>query len=279
MHPVPVLCFPFAGAGASAFRRCQEYPSEVLRICPVQLPGREERFDEEPYHDVVQAAADLLPDVLDLIDGNPRVALFGHSLGAVLGYEMAHQLTAIDGLTVVQLFVSGSPGPWTRRSRRATGLSGDEFLGRVREFAGYTHPALEHPELRDMLLPTLRADVAMHEDYLAPSAKPLDAPITSIRGTQDELVSASEASEWAAATSKGWRTVELPGSHMYLVDSPVELVRLMASVLGASVLGAGGLGADVLGAGGLGAEVAGAGVPGAGVLGAEMLGAEHPVGR
>ena len=231
MEPVPVLCFPFAGAGASAFRRCREYPAEVLRICPVQLPGREERFDEPPYTDVSRAVADLLPAVLDLIDHDPRVALFGHSLGAVLGYEMAHQLAQVDGLTVVQLFVSGSPGPWTRRERRATGLLDEEFLERVREFAGYAHPALEHPELRELLLPTLRADVAMHEDYLAPSDKRLPAPITSIRGAADELVSAEQSAEWAAATSRGWRAVEVPGSHMYLVDSPAELVRLMAGVL------------------------------------------------
>lgn len=231
MEPVPVLCFPFAGAGASAFRRCQEYPTEVLRICPVQLPGREERFGEPPHTDVSAAVAELLPDALDLVDGSPTVALFGHSLGAVLGYEMAHQLTQVDGLTVTRLFVSGSPGPWTSRSRRATGLSDEEFLERVREFAGYAHPALEHPELRDMLLPTLRSDVAMHEDYLAPSPKPLAAPITSIRGTADELVSASQSAEWAAATSVEWQSLELPGTHMYLVDDPGSLVRLMADVL------------------------------------------------
>lgn len=231
MDPIPVLCFPFAGAGASAFRRCQEYPSPVLRICPVQLPGREERFDEQPYTDVVGAVDELLPDVLDLVEGSTRVALFGHSLGAVLGYEMAHRLCQLDGLAVVRLFVSGSPGPWTRRDRRATGLTDEEFLERVREFAGYTHPALEHPELRDMLLPTLRADVAMHEDYLAPSPKPLAAPITSIRGAADELVSAAQAREWAAATSVGCSAVELPGNHMYLVDSPAELVRAMERVL------------------------------------------------
>jgi len=231
MPPVPVLCFPFAGAGASALRRLQEHPTDVLRICPVQLPGREERFDEPPYTDVLRAVAELLPEALDQVDGSPRVALFGHSLGAVLSYEMAHQLAAVEGLSVAQLFVSGSPGPWTRRERRATGLSDEEFLERVREFAGYAHPALDHPELREMLLPTLRADVAMHEDYLAPSPKPLDAPITSIRGTHDELVSAEQSDEWAQATTAGWQSVELPGNHMYLVDSPGDLVRLMETVL------------------------------------------------
>jgi surfactin synthase thioesterase subunit len=234
MAAIPVLCFPFAGAGASAFRRCQEYPSERVRVVPVQLPGREELFGEQPYTCVGDAVDGLLPGVLERLGGDRTVALFGHSLGAVLAYETAHRLAQLDGLTVGQLFVSGSPGPWTRRERRATGLTDGEFLDRVREFAGYTHPALVHPELREMLMPTLRADVAMHEDYLAPSGKRLDVPVTSIRGGADELVSAEQAAEWAAATSREFRQVELPGSHMYLVDAPADLVRLFEQVLSAA---------------------------------------------
>lgn len=231
MAAVPVLCFPFAGAGASVFRRCQEYPSELVRIVPVQLPGREELFGEPPYPSVEAAVGGLLPTVLEQLGTERTVALFGHSLGAVLAYETAHRLGQLDGLTVARLFVSGSPGPSTRRQRRATGLTDDEFLDRVRDFAGYTHPALEHPELREMLLPTLRADVAMHEDYVAPAGKPLAAPVTSIRGAGDELVSAAQAAQWAAATSRGCSQVELPGNHMYLLDAPAELVRLFERVL------------------------------------------------
>jgi surfactin synthase thioesterase subunit len=236
MERIPILCFPFAGAGASAFRRGQEYQSDLVRLCPVQLPGREERFGEPAYTEVGQAVDGLLPRVLDLIDRDRTVALFGHSLGAVLAYEMAHRLSRLDGLTVAQLFVSGSPGPWTRRETRATGLTDGEFLNQVRQFAGYAHPALEHPELREMLMPTLRADVEMHENYLAPSTKRLDAPITSIRGTADELVSAEQAAQWAAATTRTCRQATLAGSHMYLVDAPVELVRLMEDVLAGDIV-------------------------------------------
>lgn len=231
MSATPVLCFPFAGAGAAVFRRCQEIAPDGVRVCPVQLPGREDRFGEPLAPDVPRQVEELLPAMLDLIGGDRTVALFGHSFGAVLAYEAAHRLSAIDGLTVAEVFVSGSPGPWTRREEQASGLSDEQFLERVREFAGYTHPALEHPELRELLLPTLRADVEMHESYLAPSDRPLDAPITSIRGIDDELVSPEQAEEWAVATSRGCRRVDLPGNHMYFVDSPVELVRLMAEVL------------------------------------------------
>jgi surfactin synthase thioesterase subunit len=235
MQRIPVLLFPFAGAGAGAFRRCQEYHSEVLRVCPVQLPGREQRFGEPAYTDAAQAVTGLLPDVLEVIGADPEVALFGHSLGAVLAFEMAHRLSKVDGLTVNQVFVSGSPGPWTQRKKRATGLTDDEFLDQVRELAGYSHPALEHPELRELLLPTLRADVALHEDYRPPDDRRLAIPIVSIRGNEDELVSREQAEEWAAATTAGFRLVELPGSHMYLVDSPVELVQRLEGLIATGV--------------------------------------------
>ncbi|CAM2734338.1 MULTISPECIES: thioesterase II family protein [Streptomyces] len=229
--PIPVLCFPFAGAGASVYRRCQEYGSDTVRILPVQLPGREERFGE-PLHTEVTAAVDgLLPEVLDLVAGHPAVALFGHSLGAVLAYETAHRIAGLGRPELVTLVVSGSPGPWTQRETRATGLTDEEFLRQVREFAGYSHPALEHPELREMLLPPLRADVEMHENYRSPSEKPLAVPLVSVRGEDDELVSRQQAAEWEAATTGGCRQVELPGGHMYLVDDPAGLMRLLEAEL------------------------------------------------
>jgi surfactin synthase thioesterase subunit len=131
----------------------------------------------------------------------------------------------------VTLFVSGSPGPWTQRETRASGLTDEGFLEQVREFAGYRHPALEHPELRGLLLPALRADVEMHENYLAPSDKPLSVPVVSIRGSHDELVSREQAAEWSAASTAEVTQVEIPGDHMYLVASPARLVKLMDETL------------------------------------------------
>jgi surfactin synthase thioesterase subunit len=224
---VPVLCFPYAGAGASVYRRCQEVEASGIVIRPVQLPGREELSDEELCTDAASAVAAMLPDILDLVEDSSELALFGHSLGAILAYETAHQLSEIAGPTVVRLFVSGSPGPWTQRVNRATGLTDEQFLDRVAELAGYRHPALEHPELRELLLPILRADVAMHENYRPPVGKPLDVPVTSLRGSQDELVSAAQAAEWTDATVGECRTVEVPGGHMYLLESPASLVRAL----------------------------------------------------
>ncbi|MFE4452074.1 thioesterase II family protein [Streptomyces sp. NPDC056796] len=234
--PTTLVCLPFAGAGASFFRPWQRLADDGLTILPLQLPGRERRIDEDPYTDAGAAADGLLADLRQALDpsGRPhRIALFGHSLGAVLAYELAHRLTAEPGVELVRLFVSGSPQPAEQRSRRATGLPDDAFLARVNEFAGYTHEALEDPEMREMILPTLRADVEMHENYVPGTDLPLSVPLTSLRAADDELVSRDEAAAWSKAAGAGFRFVEPAGGHMYLTESPRGLLEIISGELGA----------------------------------------------
>ncbi|MBB0228020.1 thioesterase II family protein [Streptomyces calidiresistens] len=225
-----VLCVPFAGAGASVFRPWVPLCGDGFDLAAVQLPGREQRFAEEPHRDAARAVEGLLPEVLERVSGAGPVVLFGHSLGAVLSYELAHRLVAIDDVDLAALVVSGSPGPWTRRENGASGLADEEFLARVKEFAGYRHDALEDPEMRELLLPTLRADVEMHESYVPGSDDPLPAPIVSVRGTTDVLVDVEQAMEWSKATSRDFRFVEVEGGHMYPIDNPEGLIRVLADV-------------------------------------------------
>jgi surfactin synthase thioesterase subunit len=225
---VSLICLPFAGAGASFFKEWSRAAGS-LKIAAVQLPGREKRFLEEPYREVVQAVTGILPDVLRMVDSG-RAIVFGHSLGAVLAYELAHRLAHAPGVQLEHLIVSGSPGPWTPRKKRATGLGNEGFLDQVRQFAGHDHPALSDPELRDMLLPTLRADVEMHENYDPPKDRLLEIPITSLRGSNDELVTSEEAAQWQSATCLPLRLVEIPGGHMYLVEAWEALLRTIESL-------------------------------------------------
>ncbi|MBL3669469.1 thioesterase [Streptomyces sp. M2CJ-2] len=220
-----LVCVPFAGGGAGFYRAWKQLPSAAPRIVPIQLPGREERFVDEPFRDAVEAAAALAPLVVEATRGGGPVALFGHSLGAVLAYELARRLEQDEACDLRHLFVSGSPGPWTGRTDRATGLDDEEFLARVQEFAGYQHEALADPDMRELLLPMLRADVEMHENYKPVSDEPLRIPVTSLRGADDTLVSAEQAGEWRSATGGPFRYVEMPGGHMYLVDSPLPLLE------------------------------------------------------
>ncbi|MGW3963670.1 thioesterase II family protein [Amycolatopsis sp. NPDC005003] len=224
---IALVCLPFAGAGASFFRPWQEHAGERLAVVPVQLPGRERRIDAEPYRDAVVAADELLPELVRQLDGLTDVVLFGHSLGAVLAYELAHRVAAHPDLVLRHLFVSGSPEPHTQRSERATGLGDDEFLARVSRFAGFSHEALEDPEMRELILPTLRADVEMHENYRPSTEARLPAPITSLRGSDDTLVTAAEGARWSEVAGAGFEYLELPGGHMYLTESAPDLLKLI----------------------------------------------------
>ncbi|GGP79754.1 thioesterase II family protein [Saccharothrix coeruleofusca] len=222
-----LVCLPFAGAGASFFRPWAAHAGDRLAVVPLQLPGRERLIDVEPHRDAVVAADELLPDLVRQLDGLTEVALFGHSLGAVLAYELAHRVAAHPDLVLRHLFVSGSPEPSTQRPRRATGLPDDEFLARVSEFAGFRHEALEDPEMRELILPTLRADVEMHENYRPSTADRLPAPVTSLRGSDDALVSAVEAARWSEVAGAGFEYVEVSGGHMYLTESAPQLLKLI----------------------------------------------------
>ncbi|WP_433495468.1 thioesterase II family protein [Micromonospora sp. CA-248089] len=229
-----LVCIPFAGAGASFYRPWQQLAGPAMPVVPLQLPGREWRLSEKPCRTVAEAVAALLPEAVEAVDQHGEVALFGHSLGAVIAYELAHRLGESYGDVVARLVVSGSPAPWSGRVERAGTLADDEFLGRVEEFAGYTHEALTDPEMRELILPTLRADVRMHEEYQPSFTDPIEAPVTAVRGLQDHLVSLSDVAAWGSATRAGFAVKEFDGGHMYLVDQAPALLRAIAASLPAS---------------------------------------------
>ncbi|ANP50042.1 surfactin synthase thioesterase subunit [Streptomyces griseochromogenes] len=224
---VTLLCVPFAGAGPSFFYPWRELAGDRWRVVSVELPGREKRLLETPYRNVVEAAKNSVDDIVAELGAGARTVLFGHSLGAVLAYELVHLLSTRN-VPVERLVVSGSPGPWTQRERRATGLPDEEFLARVEEFAGFRHEALDHPEMRELILPVLQADCEMHENYVPSTDEPVSVPICSLRGDSDGLVTAEEARQWRdATTSSEFSYVEFPGDHMYLVDRGREVLDVI----------------------------------------------------
>jgi surfactin synthase thioesterase subunit len=221
-----LLCVPFAGAGPSFFHPWRALAGDRWRLVTVDLPGRERRILETPYRNVVEAAKNSVDDIVAELGEGTRTVLFGHSLGAVLAYELVHLLSTRD-VDVERLVVSGSPGPWTQRERRATGLPDEEFLARVEEFAGFRHEALDHPEMRELILPVLQADCEMHENYVPSTDEPVSVPICSLRGSVDGLVSAEQALEWRQATTAEFSHAEFPGDHMYLVDQAREVLDVI----------------------------------------------------
>ncbi|GAB2714748.1 thioesterase II family protein [Kitasatospora kifunensis] len=235
MNSTLLLCLPHAGAGPSFFLPWKSLAPAGLDIAPAALPGREERFTEPPLDRVAQAVEDLLPWVREQAAGYDRVALFGHGLGAVLAFEVAGRLAGEPTIPLRGLFLSGSAGPASRDRLDAAGLPDAEFMDRVEQALGYRHPALDNPVLRERLLPTLRADHAMHERYRPSARGRLRVPITAIRGADDQLIAADRLAEWRDCTTGDFQLACLPGGHMYLLDFPAALLGLIDSRLRGAV--------------------------------------------
>ncbi|MEU5798793.1 alpha/beta fold hydrolase [Streptomyces sp. NPDC047813] len=227
-RPLRMMCVPYAGAGAGVYRGLRPGPGADLDVVPVQLPGREEEF-MAPFHRTVRAAAeDVAGRVAGHADGAPYV-LFGHSLGALLAYEATRHLLETGGAPPRHLVVSGSVSP---RRRRPEKLSDDPALAvaQLRELTGQPE-AFADPEIRDLLLPALRADTAMSEGYHPQPHRPLPVPLTALRGTLDIAVPVADWRDWAAYTSAGFQSIEFPGGHMYLTESWPAVLRAVAELV------------------------------------------------
>ncbi|MFF2190810.1 thioesterase II family protein [Streptomyces sp. NPDC058155] len=200
---------------------------------PLQLPGRERRLDEEPYRDLHAAADGLLPAALKAAGSGP-VALFGHCfLGAALAHELTRRITETGCNEVAHLFVSAARPPSAGPVSDVSVLTDDEFLEHVEKTTGCQYPAFDVPEIRDLLLPTLRADFAMDEGYRPSGAAPLGVPMTAVYAADDSFVSRDEVAKWQDVTTAGFSLTELPGGHMYPASDAEPLLELISRTIAA----------------------------------------------
>lgn len=209
-----LVCFHHAGGGPSLFRQWHDHFPPDTEVLAVALPGRETRITERPVTQM-RALAGMLREVLPL---DLPFAFFGHSLGAVVSFELARQLHE-HGLPVPQrLFVSASPAPHLcRREISRARLSDVELLQLLERLGGTPKEILEHPEFRDMVLSILRADFDLIDEYSVPEDCTMRLPITAYAGTDDINVSLGRVQAWERWATDGFSCHEFTGDHFYLV--------------------------------------------------------------
>jgi surfactin synthase thioesterase subunit len=200
-------------------------------LCPVQLPGREEMFGQERAETMAELAVHVLRQVRLAAAEGEEIALFGHSFGAALAFEVATRIIESGEFRLTRMFASGAPVPTMRVPLAFTELGDGEFLERFEELIGFKHAALAEPELREIVLPVLRADVQARVQYQADVNAVLPVPVTAVRGTDDLLVTRELCAQWEQVTSAAFDLAELPGGHMFFVDDPAPLLDLFVRVV------------------------------------------------
>jgi surfactin synthase thioesterase subunit len=250
--PVRLVCFPHAGGSASFFfplvhtlgaKAAADAAKDTntgtgtadAEILAVQYPGRQNRR-HEPCVDDVHALADAVATALsphlqraDRPDPRP-LALFGHSMGAVVAFETARRLQE-RGQAPAVLFASGRPAPSCRRTD-AVHLRDDQgVLDEIRTVGGTDTRVLDNPEILASVLPALRADYRAVETYRAAPGATVTCPIAAMTGDADPRVSVTEARAWAEHTTGGFSLRVLPGGHFYLAERSVEATEAIRTTL------------------------------------------------
>jgi medium-chain acyl-[acyl-carrier-protein] hydrolase len=218
-----LFCFPYAGGSAQAFRPWLKVAPTGIAICPVHLPGRERRFRDQRYTRLAPLAMELCAELRPYLD--QPFAFFGHSMGAVIAFEIARMLER-EAAGPAYLFVSGRKSPACPPDDELIHmLPDDRFVARLRELDGTPEEVLQHPEILELMLPVLRADFAMCETYSYGEGQVLSCPISAFGGTGDTHVTRDELIAWHAQTSGAFSLRLFPGGHFFLHDVQADVLR------------------------------------------------------
>lgn len=228
---VRLLCFPYAGGGGRTFRTWAAHLPAAIEVEPVELPGHARRIREPPIDRLPRLARQLAGELAPKLDR--PFALFGHSIGAWIAFEVARELRRRTGLQPLLLVVCGFPSPrLPRPSSMVHRLPDPLFRNHLLRIGALPAAAAADPELVDLLLPALRADFSLSATYAFRDEPPLDCPILACAGWGDPGAGRRELDAWGRETSGACVVERFPGGHMFVERRPEPLLASVGRLIG-----------------------------------------------
>lgn len=226
-----LFCFPFAGGSASSFfewrRRCTAWD-----VCAIEYPGRGARWNEQ-RPTTVEALADDITTELDS-DLTGPYAFLGHSLGGIVAFEVARLLVARGGVLPVRLCLSAIRAPQLPPREKIHRLPDEKFLTALMRYGGMPKEVLEDKELLPIVLPVVRDDFALYEEYFYRAGDPLPIPISVFGGLNDQAVPFGDLLAWRQHTTKSFQCHFYRGDHFFLFDPELPVISDMRRDIEAS---------------------------------------------
>lgn len=229
MTLVKLFLLPFAGGNKNCYKIFSTFLPEHIALHPVELPGRGARSGEPLLTSLEELVEDIYQQVSDRLA--PPYAIYGHSMGAVLGYLLTKKILSHNKPPPVQLFFTGKGGPSCGYGYHGLHqLPREQFIEKVSVFGGLPGELLNNRKLLLIWEPILRADFQAVERYSYQQTAPFDIPVTVGIGKGD-TVSTAQAGEWEKETSAGFDLLKFPGNHFFIFESTEKLMQVIGRKL------------------------------------------------
>lgn len=236
-HALRLFCFHYAGGNANIFRSWYKNLPQQIEVLPVELPGHGTRLREGLFNDLPSLVEEIGKAIVTSLD--KPFAFFGHSMGALISFELARFLRRHRLRLPEHLFVSAHIAPHLQGKHEPIhNLPDDEFIRELRSLNGTSDEVLRNRELMALLQPVLRADFKVCETYQFRKQPPLNIPITAFGGMEDNDVTETELKAWQEHTTSDFKLQMLPGDHFFIHSQQAEILKIVSQeILRSQTLG------------------------------------------
>jgi Predicted thioesterase involved in non-ribosomal peptide biosynthesis len=225
-----LFCFPYAGGGSAIYRPWSKQIHRYIEVVPALLPARESRLREPACTRLELLVESLTREIVPYLDR--PFAFFGHSMGALISFELARRLRWERRVEPDHLFISGRRAPQLpEQDPEIHDLPEPEFLAELERLKGTPKELLQHSELMQLLVPLLRADFAVCCTYTYFSSIPLRCPITVLGGLQDESATRTQLEPWREQTTGTCRVHMLEGDHFFINQQQPAILSIITQTL------------------------------------------------
>lgn len=233
MKQMKVIMLPYAGGSAGVYSRWKPFMPDTIQLVPTDIPGRGFLIKARPLTRVVDVVNHLLHQLEHELADEQPYALFGHSMGNLLAFELMHRLREEGKTMPICAFLTGRRPPHRIEARKRYELDESELIQEMVSMGGTTEEVLKSRELMRFIMPILRADFEVVDTYVLPQGRePLDVPFVIMSGTEDQLMSIEDMQEWKHYTRSDCTILPISGGHFFVLEQNQLICRYLQEYLG-----------------------------------------------
>lgn len=231
MQQIKLICLPYAGGSAMVFSKWRTFIHPSIELLPVELAGRGNRFKEALYTDFDAAVQDIYEQIKDKIAEGPY-ALFGHSMGSWLAYEVYQLIRHRGEVLPLHLFVSGRQAPQLESETEYSSMDDNNFIGALRDYGGTSEDVLNNSDILKVFLPILKSDFQITENYkYKENQGSVTCGMTVLTGRNDNHIRFRDLLPWKKLSAASSHIYEMRGGHFFINEYPEEVSKLINHTL------------------------------------------------